>query len=170
MILQLLSRSMNPDNFLYIKKLQKNKKQKIRKKIVFTYCTKWCTCVYSLRYSLSNFVKDELMCREKESHKSHVNHIPWLGLTFIMIDVERGGGRREKGSYYAKNWLLTARVPLSPVFCACHAGHAWTIGHWELTGIGFRSVNAQQYPMWQIVIRYCQILHEGNDWVNLSSI
>ena len=32
MILQLLSRSMNPDNFLYIKKLQKKKKTKNKKK------------------------------------------------------------------------------------------------------------------------------------------
>ena len=69
---------------------------------------KECICI---RYSLQKFVKEELMCREKESHKSHVNHISWFGLTCIMIGVERGGGRREKGVIMQNNWLRIARTP-----------------------------------------------------------
>ena len=70
---------------------------------------KECTCI---RYSLQKFVKEELMCREKESHKSHVNHISWLDLTCIMIGVERGGGRREKMEFLMqKKWLCIARTP-----------------------------------------------------------
>ena len=65
---------------------------------------KECTCI---RYSLQKFVKEELMCREKESHKSHVNHISWLGLTYIMIGVERGGGRREKGVIMQNNCMAS---------------------------------------------------------------
>lgn len=70
---------------------------------------KECTCI---RYSPQKFVKEELMCREKESHKSHVNHISWLDLTCIMIGVERGGGRREKMEFLMqKKWLCIARTP-----------------------------------------------------------
>ena len=77
---------------------------------------KECICI---RYSLQKFVKEELMCREKESHKSYVNHISWLGLTCIMIGVERGGGRREKREFLMqkKKWLRIARSPFpSPFF------------------------------------------------------
>lgn len=42
------------------------------------------------------------MGTERESQESDLNRIPWPGLTCIMIGVERGGGRREKGSYHAK--------------------------------------------------------------------
>ena len=98
---------------------------------------KECTCI---RYSLSKSVKDELMCHKKTSHKSHINGIPWLGLTCIMIGVERRVGKKgKKGVIMQKNLLPIARAPfpfflslffsLFPsVFCACHAKHVWTIG------------------------------------------
>ena len=60
---------------------------------------KECTCI---RHSLSKSVKDELMCHKKTSHKSHINGIPWLGLTCVMIGVERRVGRREKRELLCK--------------------------------------------------------------------
>ena len=113
---------------------------------------KECTCI---RYSLPKSVKDELVC-----HKSHLNGIPWLGLTCIMIGVERGGGRREKryllcktlASYSTRSFSLFPFAFFLPLpLRSLHLPRKTCLDYRSgLPGLGFLSVNAQA-PTWQIV-------------------
>ena len=72
---------------------------------------KECICI---RYSLQKFVKEELVCREKESHKSHVNHISCsLSIRRFWGKGEKWKRKRKRGE--GKKLPFSSPPPPSPI-------------------------------------------------------